>query len=73
MPQMIHTVSSHVYAPAAMSDVHDNNAVDFQGLAFSMASKIARPVEETASMARTIWSGLVEDVLGPGQQKGRPA
>lgn len=70
MLPMIHTVSAHVHAPAAMSEVHDNNTVDFQGMAFQVASKLARPVEETASMARTIWADLVDDVLGP---KGRPA
>jgi hypothetical protein len=67
---MIHTVSAHVHAPAAMSDVHDNNSIDFEGLAFEVAKKIKGPVEEGASMARQIWGGLVDDVLGP---KGRPA
>ncbi|KAJ4292344.1 hypothetical protein N0V90_009004 [Kalmusia sp. IMI 367209] len=70
MLPMIHTVSAHVHAPAAMSEVHDNNTIDFQGMAFQVASKLTRPVEETASMARTIWADLVDDVLGP---KGSPA
>lgn len=67
---MIHTVSAHVHAPAAMSEVHDNNTIDFQGMAFEVANQLKRPVEEGASMARQIWGGLVDDVLGP---KGKPA
>ncbi|KAF2441954.1 hypothetical protein P171DRAFT_434547 [Karstenula rhodostoma CBS 690.94] len=67
----IHTVSSHhVHAPAAMSEVHDNNTIDFQGMAFEAVNKLKRPVEEGASMAKQIWGGLVDDVLGP---KGKPA
>lgn len=68
---MIHTVSSHhVHAPAAMSEVHDNNTIDFQGMAFEAVNKLKRPVEEGATMAQQIWGGLVDDVLGP---KGKPA
>lgn len=70
---MIHTVSAHFHAPAAMSEVHDNNAIDFQGMAFQVASKLARPVEEGASMARQIWGGFVDDVLGPKGNEARPA
>ena len=70
---MIHTVSPHVHAPAAMSEVHDNGAVDFQGMAFQVASKIAKPVEEGASMARQLWGGFVDDVLGPKGSNVRPA
>lgn len=73
MLPMIHTVSAHVHAPAAMSEVHDNNTVDFQGMAFEVASKITKPVEEGASMARQIWGDLVDDVLGPKHTNARPA
>lgn len=56
---------THIYAPAAMSEVSDNNTIDFQGMAQQVASRLARPVEEGAGMARQIWSGLMDDVLGP--------
>lgn len=70
---MIHTVSTHVHAPAAMSEVHDNNNIDFQGMAFQVATKLSRPVEEGASMARQIWGDFVDDVLGPKGNAVRPA
>lgn len=48
-----------------MADVHDNSSVDFQGMAATMASKIAKPIEEGVGMTRQLWNGLVDDVLGP--------
>jgi hypothetical protein len=59
---------THIYAPSAMSEVSDNNSIDFQGMAAKVANKLGRPADETAGMARQIWSGFVDDVLGPKTQ-----
>jgi len=69
MLPMIHTVvdSTHVHAPAAMSEVHDNNTIDFQGMAFQVARKITgQPVE--SGMMRQLWAGFKDDVLGPNNK-----
>ena len=58
---------THIHAPSAMSDVSDNNAIDFQGLAARVAEKF-KPVEEQASMVKSVWSGFLDDVLGPKGQ-----
>jgi hypothetical protein len=71
MRPTIMTVSAdgtHIHAPAAMSEVSDNNTVDFQGMAAKIASKMSKPVEESAGIARELWNGLVDDVLGPKSQ-----
>lgn len=68
----IHTVAAdgtHIHAPSAMSDMTDSNTVDFQGMAAQAAKHFAKPVEEGVGMARQIWTGLVEDVLGPNKAK----
>lgn len=66
-PQIVTVAAdgTHIYAPAAMSEVSDNNTIDFQGMASQVASKLAKPVEEGAGMARQLWGGLVDDILGP--------
>jgi len=64
----IYTVAAdgtHIHAPSAMADVHDNGNVDFQGMAASVAQKIKKPIEEGVGMTRTLWNGLVDDILGP--------
>ncbi|KAF2677257.1 hypothetical protein K458DRAFT_424119 [Lentithecium fluviatile CBS 122367] len=64
----IYTVAAdgtHIHAPAAMAEVADSNTVDFQGLASTVASKLTKPVEESAGMARQIWSDMMDDILGP--------
>ncbi|ORY09359.1 hypothetical protein BCR34DRAFT_568505 [Clohesyomyces aquaticus] len=71
LPQ-ISTVSAdgtHIYAPAAMSEVSDNSSVDFQGMAEHIASRIVRPSGETSSMIQELWTGLKEDILGPQTAK----
>lgn len=64
----IHTVAAdgtHIHAPSAMSDVSDSNHFDFEGLAASVASKFSGPADSNASMAKQVWSGFVDDILGP--------
>lgn len=70
----IHTVAAdgtHIHAPSAMSDMTDSNTVDFQGMAAQAAAHFAKPVEEGVGMARQIWAGLVEDVLGGPTNKAK--
>ncbi|KAF1955501.1 hypothetical protein CC80DRAFT_493002 [Byssothecium circinans] len=64
----IHTVaadSTHIHAPAALSELADSNHIDFQGMASYAAKKLSRDVEEGAGMARQLWGGLMEDIWGP--------
>jgi hypothetical protein len=66
----IMTVSAdgtHIHTPSAMSDVSDNNSVDFQGMAAKVAGQWTKPVEEQAGMLKELWSDFVDDVLGPKQ------
>ncbi|KAF2117781.1 hypothetical protein BDV96DRAFT_570916 [Lophiotrema nucula] len=58
---------THIHAPSAMSEVSDNNAIDFQGMAARVADKF-KPVEEQAGMVKSVWSGFLDDVLGPKGQ-----
>jgi hypothetical protein len=62
---------THIHAPSAMADVHDNSAIDFQGLVAKVADKITKPVEEGVGMGRQLWNGLVDDILGP--KSGTPS
>jgi hypothetical protein len=57
--------STHIHAPAAMSELADSNNVDFQALASGVASKLTKPVEESAGMARQILRDMMDDILGP--------
>ncbi|KAF2185396.1 hypothetical protein K469DRAFT_576363 [Zopfia rhizophila CBS 207.26] len=71
MRPTIMTVSAdgtHIHAPSAMSEVSDNNSIDFQGMAAKVASRFGKPVEQKASMAKEVWGGLMDDIFGP---KGR--
>lgn len=64
----IHTVAAdgtHIHAPSAMSDVSDSNHFDYQGMAAQVASHLSKPVEGGAGMAKQLWTGLVDDILGP--------
>jgi hypothetical protein len=65
MVPTVHTVgatSTHVHAPSAMFDMTDH--IDFQSMA-SQVSKLTKPVEEGVGMARQLWTGFVDDILGP--------
>ena len=59
---------THIHAPSALAEVSDNNSIDFQGMAAKVASKFGKPVEEKVGMARQIWGGLMDDILGPKSQ-----
>jgi hypothetical protein len=64
----IHTVAAdgtHIHAPSAMSDMTDSNNFDYQGMAAQVADKLSRPIEGGSGMVKQIWTGLVDDVLGP--------
>ncbi|KAH7094590.1 hypothetical protein FB567DRAFT_7152 [Paraphoma chrysanthemicola] len=71
----IHTVAAdgtHIHAPSAMSDMTDSDHIDFQGMATSVASKLAsRPRADGEGMTRQILSGLWEDIVGPKQGHAR--
>ncbi|KAF1987882.1 hypothetical protein K402DRAFT_329344 [Aulographum hederae CBS 113979] len=67
----IHTVSAdstHVLAPSAMADVHDNNTIDFHGVKETIV-KTAEQIEEQAGMVKKVWSGLLDDVFGAKASK----
>ena len=61
--------STHISAPSAMSEVSDNTAIDFQGMAEKVSAVAARfkagSIDETAGMAKQVWSGFLDDLLGP--------
>ncbi|KAF2740719.1 hypothetical protein EJ04DRAFT_424204 [Polyplosphaeria fusca] len=64
----IMTVSAdgtHIHAPSAMSDVSDNNAIDFQGMAARVAQTLGKTTEEKAGMVKEVWGGFMDDVFGP--------
>lgn len=70
----IHTVAAdgtHIHAPSAMSDMTDSDHIDFQGMASTVASGLAKPVEGDEGMTKQILSGLMEDILGPKQGHAR--
>ena len=76
MVPTIHTVAAdgtHIHAPSAMSDVSDSQHFDYQGMAAQVATKIAGEVEEGAGMAKQLWTGLMEDILGPKGGAPRPS
>lgn len=56
---------THIHAPSAMSDMTDSDHIDFEGMANAVAETLVKPVEEGQSMVKQVWSGLVEDILGP--------
>ena len=61
---------THVTAPSAMSEVHDNTSVgiDYTALAKSMedrVSDVAGRARETQGTVRRLWDGVVDDILGP--------
>lgn len=72
----IYTVSAdgtHIHAPSAMSDMTDSDHIDFQGMASKVAAAYgARPSsEEAQSMVKQVWTGLLEDILGPSHKHAR--
>ncbi|OCK81441.1 hypothetical protein K432DRAFT_381301 [Lepidopterella palustris CBS 459.81] len=63
--------STHISSPSAMSEVSDNSAIDFQGMAEKVsaaAQKFSRvPIEEKTGMVKEVWGGLLDDIFGPKQ------
>jgi hypothetical protein len=60
--------STHISAPSAMSEVHDNNAVPFEGLSWPTAdSKTAQEAEpeDVKGAVKQFFSGVVDDMFGP--------
>jgi hypothetical protein len=58
--------STHISAPAAMHEVHDNNTVDFQGLAEGVAQgtdKLGKD-QEGVGMIKEVLSGMFDDIFG---------
>ncbi|KAF2013700.1 hypothetical protein BU24DRAFT_424707 [Aaosphaeria arxii CBS 175.79] len=74
-PVMIPTIytaaadGTHIHAPSHLSDVTDNNSIDFEGMATTIAQHFSRSSSSGESMARQVWSDLVDDVLGPKKQQ----
>ncbi|KAB2579081.1 DNA-binding SAP [Lasiodiplodia theobromae] len=64
----ISTVSAdttYFHAPSALSDVTDNSAIDFQGLASAATSAASRSVAQTESTIKRVWNGFLDDLLAP--------
>jgi len=62
--------STHISAPSAMHEVHDNSAmdIDYHGMA-ERISKAARkvsntPIQEQPGMIKEVWTGLMDDMFG---------
>ncbi|KAJ9642408.1 hypothetical protein H2201_004801 [Coniosporium apollinis] len=75
MEPQIFTVAAdgtHISAPAAMSDVHDNTAmnIDFEGMANRATKTVTgKSVEEQVGTVRQVWNGLLDDLFGPKASK----
>jgi hypothetical protein len=59
--------STHISAPRAFSEVHDNSAIDVAGMAERVAS--ATSVRSGASdgesgTLKQVWNGFLEDLFG---------
>ncbi|KAF2794723.1 hypothetical protein K505DRAFT_241453 [Melanomma pulvis-pyrius CBS 109.77] len=62
---------THIHSPSALAEAAD---IDFQGIAAKFASTFSGPSDpKDPGMAREIWSGFVEDILGPKSQSGPKA
>ncbi|KAF2420554.1 hypothetical protein EJ08DRAFT_653770 [Tothia fuscella] len=60
--------STHITPPAAFSDVHDNNAVEFHGVTEGM-EKIGEVVEQEAGGFKRVWDGFLDDIMGAAIKK----
>jgi len=68
--------STHISAPSAMHEVHDNSAmdIDFHGMAERTAAtvkKMESQVEEQAGVVKQLWNGLLDDVFGSKQKASK--
>jgi hypothetical protein len=74
MMPTIYTVSAdstHIHAPSAMSDMTDSDHIDFQGMASKVKAQLGQPVEDGQSMVKQVWTGLLDDILGPSNKHAR--
>ena len=55
--------STHHATPSAFTDVVDNNAIDFQGVADRLKAKAGEVAEESSEVKR-IFNGFLDDVFG---------
>lgn len=75
MEPQIYTVAAdgtHISAPAAMSDIHDNAAmnIDFEGLANQATKTVTgKSVEEQVGTVKQVWNGFLDDLFGPKASK----
>jgi hypothetical protein len=60
---LISADSTHISTPSAMSEVHDNLAIGFEGVVGVVKEK-TKAVGEEVSEINKIWGGLLDDVLG---------
>ena len=59
--------STHISAPRAFSEVHDNTAVDVAALAERLASAtrvVGTAAQEELGTVKRVWNGFLEDLLG---------
>lgn len=56
--------STYAAAPSAMSELHDNESLDHDYHAVVEALTIKNPEPAPPSTLRTLWNGMVDDVLG---------
>jgi hypothetical protein len=58
--------STHISAPAAMQEVHDNNTVDFQGMTERVAQGTdkAEKDNEGVGMIKEVLIGMFNDIFG---------
>jgi hypothetical protein len=72
--------STHISAPSAMSDLHDNAAVDIGHMAERVAAAAAKqlgtgsgknggsgPSEQSQGMVQTVLKDMLEDIMGPAK------
>lgn len=79
-PQIYSVSGGDISAPSPMSEVVDNHAVDIDPFSLTEAVGRSRIGEEMArsngsrkepSLVKELWSGFLDDVLGPKQTAAR--
>jgi len=67
MINLISGSETYVSAPSAMSEVLDNNAIEFEGISSEMATSKSEDVDDGSAgrALKAFWTGLVDDVMGP--------
>lgn len=55
--------STHFASPAPFTEVSDNNAIDFQGVADRLKAKADEVVQETSEVKR-LFNGFLDDIFG---------